>query len=223
LESLGLAENTLVIYTSDHGNHFKTRNPEYKRSAHEASIRIPLVMCGPGFRGGKTFGGLVSLLDLPPTLLAAAGAVQPGGMPGRALQDSIAEVPFDRLRGADSILIQTSENTLGRAIRTRRWKYSVCNPLDDGWRNASSPWYVEGFLYDLENDPHEQENLIRDGCFAGIRIEMRQQLLARLAEIGETAEIQPAVSPLKFWALKTLGALKNTLWLYWKVATQFWS
>ena len=53
LERLGLADNTLIVYTSDHGSHFRTRNAEYKRSCHDGCIRIPLIARGPGFRGGK--------------------------------------------------------------------------------------------------------------------------------------------------------------------------
>ena len=52
LKSLRLRENTIVLFTSDHGNHFKTRNSEYKRSCHESCIRVPTALCGPGFEGG---------------------------------------------------------------------------------------------------------------------------------------------------------------------------
>ena len=50
LKSLGLADDTIVMYTSDHGSHFKTRNAEYKRSCHEAAVRIPTAFQGPGSR-----------------------------------------------------------------------------------------------------------------------------------------------------------------------------
>ena len=50
----GLLEKTLIIYTSDHGCHFRTRNSEYKRSCHDSSLRVPLVIRGPGFSGGLT-------------------------------------------------------------------------------------------------------------------------------------------------------------------------
>ena len=73
LISTGQRENTIVVYTSDHGCHFKTRNGEYKRSCHEASIRVPTAVQGPGFDAGGRRRELVSLLDLPPTLLDAAG------------------------------------------------------------------------------------------------------------------------------------------------------
>ncbi|MHC4917939.1 MAG: sulfatase-like hydrolase/transferase, partial [Planctomycetota bacterium] len=51
LEKLGLAGNTLIVYSSDHGSHFRTRNDEYKRAPHDGCLRIPMVACGPGFRG----------------------------------------------------------------------------------------------------------------------------------------------------------------------------
>lgn len=85
LISLNLAEETIVLFTSDHGCHFKTRNGEYKRSCHDSSIRIPAAIWGPGFRGGGRITELVSLLDLPPTLLDAAGIGVPEAMQGRSL------------------------------------------------------------------------------------------------------------------------------------------
>jgi arylsulfatase A-like enzyme len=218
LKRLGLSENTLIVYTSDHGNHFKTRNSEYKRSAHEASIRIPLILCGPGFCGGETCSELVTLLDLPPTLLAAAGAAVSGWMPGCALQPFVSGALLEER----DILVQVSESTLGRALRTRRWKYSVCDPLEDGWQKPSSRRYVEEFLYDLEADPHEQHNLVRDPAHIQIRAELSERLLFKMKSICEPpAEILPAYHPLKFWFLKTLGTIKNTSWLYWKIVTQY--
>jgi len=60
LEHLGMVDDTIIFFTSDHGCHFRTRNPEYKRSCHESSIRIPLVIKGPGFSEGKTLGLKIS-------------------------------------------------------------------------------------------------------------------------------------------------------------------
>src|SRR5690606_35894749 len=85
LKSLGLDDDTIILFTSDHGNHFKTRNREYKRSCHEASIRVPTALCGPGFDGGGQIRQLVSLVDLPPTLLDAAGIPVPDSMMGRSI------------------------------------------------------------------------------------------------------------------------------------------
>jgi arylsulfatase A-like enzyme len=85
LKSLDLLDQTIVVFTSDHGNHFKTRNSEYKRSCHESSIRIPMAITGPGFKGGGRIEELVSLIDLPPTLLEAAGITAPPEMQGHSL------------------------------------------------------------------------------------------------------------------------------------------
>lgn len=71
LISLDLLDNTIVLFTSDHGCHFRTRNSEYKRSCHEVSIRVPTMLHGGPFTGGGELPYLVSLVDLPPTLLDA--------------------------------------------------------------------------------------------------------------------------------------------------------
>ena len=68
LISLDLLEDTIILFTSDHGNHFKTRNAEYKRSCHDASVRVPTMLYGGPFTGGGRISQLVSLIDLPPTL-----------------------------------------------------------------------------------------------------------------------------------------------------------
>ncbi len=90
LERLALAKNTLVIYASDHGSHFRTRNSEYKRSCHDGCIRVPLIANGPGLKGGKTPTELVSLIDVAPTILTVAGITPPEYMRGRPLQELMA-------------------------------------------------------------------------------------------------------------------------------------
>jgi uncharacterized sulfatase len=189
LEALGMADRTLLIYTSDHGSHFCTRNSEYKRSCHDGCIRIPLIACGPGFRGGVVFDELVSLIDVPPTIIQAAGLPVPQSMRGRPLQDLPAG------RGSDwprHVFLQISESQCGRAVRTERWKYSVRAP-DRGGRDPDSPVYVEDFLYDLEADPHERDNLVDRPDLAGLRAELAALLRRHMVEIGEPdPEIRPS-------------------------------
>jgi uncharacterized sulfatase len=189
LEALGMAEDTLVVYASDHGSHFRTRNAEYKRSCHEASIRIPMVACGPGFRGGRVVEELVGLIDLPPTILTAGGADLPGHMHGRPLQDVADGAPDD---WRTEVFFQISESQVGRGIRTERWKYSVTAPHRDGVRDAASDAYVEEHLYDLEADPFERENLVADAARAEVRAGLRERLKARMVEAGEA---EPSIAP----------------------------
>ena len=70
-------KTSIVLFTSEHGNYFTTHSSEYKRSCHESSIRVSTALAGPGFKGGGQIRDLVSLVDLPPTLLGAAGLPVP--------------------------------------------------------------------------------------------------------------------------------------------------
>ncbi len=190
LDRLGLAGDTLILLTSDHGSHFRTRNSEYKRSCHDACIRVPMIACGPGFPDGELIGEMVSLIDLPPTVLAAAGIEKPGSMRGRPLQQLVAGTPPD---WPQEIFLQISESHVGRAIRTNRWKYSVRAPDANGWTDPDSDQYTEDFLYDLEADPHERKNLVADPDYGDVRRQLRRRLVARMLAAGEAApEILPA-------------------------------
>ncbi len=183
LEELGVRDNTIIIYTSDHGSHFKTRNSEYKRSCHESSIRIPLIINGPGFKGGKVIEELVSLIDIPPTFLYAAGIEKtPDNMSGIPLQ-KLVEGTIEQWK--QDIFVQISENQVGRAIRTKNWKYSVSALDKNGWLHKNSDVYIEEFLYDLEKDPYEKNNLVLIDEFKLIRKELSEILQERMLDAGE--------------------------------------
>ena len=180
LNSLAL-DDTIVLFTSDHGCHFKTRNNEYKRSCHESSIRVPTVLTGPGFRGGQ-LQELVSLIDLPPTLLDAAGLEIPAQMQGRSLmpllRGGVADWPAE-------VFVQISEAQVGRAVRTHRWKYGVDAPGEQGRDVAGADLYEEQYLYDLQADPYELNNLVGHESHREVAQVMKERLLRRMEEAGE--------------------------------------
>lgn len=187
LTSLDLLDETIILFTSDHGCHFKTRNDEYKRSCHESSIRVPTLLHGPGFNSGAAYPGNISIVDLPPTLLSAAGLTPPNKMQGRSLVG-------DNGSSHQDIFIQISESHVGRALRTPDWKYEISAPDADGWADMGSDHYVEEFLYDLENDPSELNNLVRSPEHAETRARLRDRLVTRMQAAGEPKpEITPAV------------------------------
>ena len=173
LKDEGLYDNTVIIYTSDHGCHFRTRNMEYKRSCHENSIKVPLVITGGAFTGGGRINDLVSLIDLPATVLDIAGAEIPEHFMGKSLTDK---------KGHESVFIQISESQIGRAVRTDKWKYSVSAKNAD---KAFADEYKDDFLYDLENDPYEKNNLIHSAEHSEIRLKMRKLLLEYMKRAGE--------------------------------------
>jgi arylsulfatase A-like enzyme len=182
LKSLNLSENTIVLFTSDHGNHFKTRNAEYKRSCHESSVRVPTAFSGPGFQGGGRIDELVSLLDLPPTLLDAAGLPIPDTMEGRSILPLLDGEDAD---WPQEVFIQISESQVGRALRTKRWKYSVFAPEQDGWSQPNADRYVEEYLYDLDADPYELDNLIGLKAYESVTKDLRARLMAEMEKAGE--------------------------------------
>ncbi len=83
------------------------------------------------------------------------------------------------------MFIQISESQVGRAIRTKRWKYSVRAPQGRGNRDSGSDVYVEDFLYDLERDPHERTNLVTAPAQAAIRAHLAERLKRHMAKAGE--------------------------------------
>jgi arylsulfatase A-like enzyme len=182
LEELGIADDTVIVYTADHGSHFKTRNGEYKRCCHAGCTHIPLIACGPGFNGGKVIDEMVSLMDMPTTLLHAGGIDVGDKMQGRPVQP-LVDGSVDNW--PDEVFIQISESQVGRCIRTKKWTYSVSAPGLRGGEVGSSDRYQEEFLYDLEKDPHERNNLIADDDYDNVKLELRETLLRRMVEAGE--------------------------------------
>ena len=91
-----------------------------------------------------------------------------------------------------NLFLQISESHCGRAIRTNRWKYSVRAPDKTG-ADPSSEVYVEDFLYDLREDPHERNNLVSDPGLKDVRAKLAEIIKRRMREIGEAEpEILPA-------------------------------
>jgi len=196
LDEKGLSDSTIVLFTSDHGCHFRTRNSEYKRCCYDGCIRIPMVFQGPGFDRRSVIPELVSLVDLPPTLLAAAGLPVPEAMQGRSV------LPLLDRRNDDwpeEVFLQISEAEVGRAIRTRRWKYSVYAPGRDGGRHGDDggQGYVERYLYDLAADPAEQVNLVGRPQYREVADRLRERLIQRMLAAGEP---QPTIRPAGFYA-----------------------
>ena len=173
LKEKGIYDDTVIIYTSDHGCHFRTRNSEYKRSCHDSSIHIPLVIKGGVFDGGKTDERLVSLVDFPATMLSAAGLEVPDTFDGY-------DIGCDTEK-RDCVFVQISESQCARAIRTKDYTYSVSSPIPlSGIAIKASPVYVEEFLYDVKKDPHQLKNLIRSRDYKDVKKEMRKLLLREI-------------------------------------------
>ena len=182
LKEKGLYEKTVIIFASDHGSHFLTRNrddhlngyDDYKRSCHDACLHVPLVIAGGPYRDGRTVEELVSTASLPKTILALAGVDVGDAMIGENLLDVVEKKADNR---PNEIFAQISESRVGRCIRTARYTYSVYAPGVNGGAAAASDRYADDFLYDMEQDPHQLINVVSDPAYAQVKAELRERLL----------------------------------------------
>ena len=188
LDENGFGKNTIVVFLSDHGCHFRTRNTEYKRSPHESSIHIPMIFSGPGFDGSLEIPELVSQVDLAPTLLDAVGVSVPATMQGRSA------VPLVRRKTEgwrNEVYFEMSEFVTGRGLRTPEWTYAVAAPKREGWKPVpASDRYVEYMMYDLLADPFQQVNLAGRAETRAVAAELRARLMERIVEAGDA---KPAI------------------------------
>jgi arylsulfatase A-like enzyme len=178
VDALGMRENTYVLLMGDNGWFMGEHGLTSKVLAYEESIRVPLVVSGPGLTG-EVNDELVINADIAPTLLDLAGAPVAANVHGSSL------VPLLRGQQTDwrsSFLYEAPIPALGSwplfAVRTREWKYIQTYDPED----RSGPAFEE--LYDLRDDPHEMTNL------AGLEEhgETQARLEAELAELRARAE-----------------------------------
>lgn len=183
LEEEHLAENTIFVFISDHGCHFMTRNAEYKRSTHNSSLRVPLIIEGPGFRGAQQLPELVGIIDIAPTLMEAAGLTAPASWKGRSIMPLLHD-PEARATWPNQHLIQISEAMTGRAIRTQDWTYCVAD-ISGSTKQPAAKSYMEYQMYDQRADPNELVNLAGRKEYRAKADELQAQLKKLLVAAGE--------------------------------------
>lgn len=157
LDRLGLAENTVIVFTSDHGYHLGDHGLWHKMSLFERSARVPLIIAAPGARAaGRTSRSLVELLDLYPTLADLAGIPAASRLDGVSLRPILDDASATVKTAAFSQIRERAGRSAGYAVRTERWRYIE---WDSGSQGVQ--------LYDLESDPDETTNLAGEARHAG--------------------------------------------------------
>jgi arylsulfatase A-like enzyme len=171
LQKLGLLENTLVVFTSDHGDVLGEHGIFNKAATfYEGEIRIPMMVRFPdGRHAGKRLEHLGSSLDFFPTLMDILGIQADVSLPGRSLMPLIQK--GEKVR--DHV---TTATTNGMMIRTEKEKL---------WHNRSAD---DGEMYDLEKDPLELNNLFHKPNYLEMRRRLSEEmLLARMNDDFETS------------------------------------
>ncbi len=194
LRENNLADNTILVFLSDHACHFKTRNAEYKRSPHESSIHVPFIIEGPGFNRALTLRELVSQVDLAPSLISAAGLPVPDSMQGHSFLP-LLDRKTDGWR--NEVYFEMSEFMTGRGVRTPQYTYAAAAPKGRNWKAVpSAPTYFEYIVYDNYADPFQHTNQAGRVTHAKVREELRTRLEKRIAEAGgPEGKVDPALYP----------------------------
>jgi iduronate 2-sulfatase len=168
LDELGLRDNTVVVFLSDHGFHLGDHGGLWaKLSLFERAARVPLAISVPGQTPGNT-SRIVELIDLYPTLVELCGLEPPRGLEGRSLMPLLIN-PSAEWNGI-SYTNAIHDGILGRSVRTNGWRYTE---WDDGGR------IVARELYSHAKDTNELRNLAGEPRLAQDLV-MMQELLARI-------------------------------------------
>ncbi|MCA9027544.1 MAG: sulfatase [Planctomycetaceae bacterium] len=186
LDRLGLAENTAIVFTSDHGYHLGEHGLWQKMSLFEESARVPLIIVPPNSKNaGTVCDSPVGLVDLAPTLLEICGVSPPDNLQGQSLVPML-ENPNEIGRGWSITQVVRRHGrgtqTFGYSLRTPRWRYTE---WDSGKRGRE--------LYDHKVDPLEQTNLVELDTHANVITElaktMKDALPTTLPKSGDIPQV----------------------------------
>lgn len=167
-----LEKNTMIIYMGDNGFSFGEHGLIDKRHAYEESMRVPLLIWAPGMiKPQSAFEQVVMNVDLAPTFLELAGLIKPSQMQGYSFTDLLKGSPGTWKRDKvfyeyywESSFPQTPTTF---AVRSTRYKYIYYNGV----------WDINE-LFDLQKDPYEMNNLIRDTAYRKTGLQLKDELFA---------------------------------------------
>jgi arylsulfatase A-like enzyme len=211
LESLrqaGILDETLVVFTSDHGIAF----PRAKGTLYDAGIQTPLLMRWPagGMIGGRVYSELVSNVDILPTLLELASTSVPSNVQGQSLAPLMSRGSYTPRDAVFAEKTFHNEYDPLRCIRTSRHKliarFEPSNRLEVPADIMRGPVYVEMIeqvvqpgmpfeLYDLETDPLERETLVARAETAELETDLKARLAAWMRETDDPLLKGPVASP----------------------------
>jgi iduronate 2-sulfatase len=203
LDRLGLAENTIIVFTSDHGYHMGEHGLWQKMSLFEESARVPLLIVAPGASSpGSVVKSPVSQVDLFPTLAELCGVSAPSNLQGQSLTPMLKDpgaagrgwalTQVNRGGGARAANARRNASArhdtrpprrfFGYSLRTPRWRYTE---WDEGRRGRE--------LYDHEVDPRELTNLAEDSAHAETVAELSQRLREAVKASLPESGVRPKV------------------------------
>lgn len=176
LDELGLTENTIVVFSSDHGYLLGEHHKYQKQHLFEESTRVPFIVSVPWMKGqhGGATKHITELIDLYPTMAELAGLKGPDILQGKSLLPLLKNTTSEKWR--KKVAFTISRNG-GESIRTHEWRYTHWGFGKNGRE-----------LYDLKNDPGEFNNLAKDPKYSAQLKKLRKQLIAKRDAAGFSVE-----------------------------------
>ena len=202
LEAEGLMDNTVIVYTGDQGFFLGEHDMQDKRWAYEPSYRMPLIVRYPKtIAAGSRSDAIVENVDYPVTMLDYAGVTRPDYMQGASFRP-ILDTGHESTEWKKGAYYQywmhmAHHDVPGHiALRTKRYKLILFHGAggDPEWSDRSAQRTPPAWeLYDLQNDPHETDNLVDDPAYAGVLQGLKAQLKELRADIrADDASTLPA-------------------------------
>ncbi len=172
LDDQGLAENTIVVFTSDHGYLLGQHHKFQKQHLFEEATRVPFIISVPWMKDqhGRGTKKITELVDVYPTLTELAGIPATSGLQGTSLKPLLADTQSSAWTKDQAFTIAQSG---GESIRTDQFRFTQWGFGESGAE-----------LYDLEKDPQEINNVAEDPQYASVVQRMRKQLIAKRDEVG---------------------------------------
>lgn len=179
LNELKLDDNTLVIFTSDHGDMLWSHGWMKKQAPFDESIRVPFIARGPGVDAAAQSHGLFSLVDLTPTLLTMMGLTVPQTMQGH---DRSGLLTGDQHASADAVLI-TNQLTCDESAKQNMPEWRGVRTAHHTYveQVGGIPW----LLYDNQSDPYQVNNRVNDPLLHDLQTRLKERLYALLQESND--------------------------------------
>jgi arylsulfatase A-like enzyme len=175
LRELGLEDNTIIAFTSDHGDMAGAHELNQKHSLYDESARIPLLLAGPGVAVGHVVDEPVSHVDILPTLCDLADIKTPSGVAGVSLAPAANQQPFQRdpvfVESAWGSEVTSAISTVARAVVTRTHKYVLHDwgeNREQLFDRAADPWELVNLAIEARHQPlvHDFRRRLREWCQA---------------------------------------------------------
>ena len=190
----GIADNTIIVFTSDHGDMLLSRGMMKKQRPWDESLRVPMLLRYPAQVSPQQINNPINTPDILPTLLGLSHIAMPASVEGSDLSEALrGEAAYSK----EAALIQgvvpfhqwnfQRGGKEYRAIRTKRYTYA---------RDLQHPW----LLYDDQQDPYQMDNLVGQEAYAALQNELDALLQQKLDAVGD--EFLPADAYMKKWGYR---------------------